>query len=129
MHFTPVELELHPIHAPRLLNPQDLLVEGPVVHPASSVEDPRRGYQQTEPSQKPLKSPTRNPDEPKLVAGALSVAIHNILGDRLKKVIPITRSRRRPPQKSPEYRQIVRIPGRPNERLGTILDRVLEKSA
>jgi hypothetical protein len=65
-----------------------------------------------------------------VVAGALSVAIHNILGDRLKKVIPIRRTRRhRAPDGPPEYPRIQRIPIRANAQLDTILDRVLERSA
>jgi hypothetical protein len=65
-----------------------------------------------------------------VVAGALSVAIHNILEGHLRKVVPIRRTRRRRgPDGPPEYPRIQRIPIRPNAQLDTILDRVLERSA
>jgi hypothetical protein len=65
-----------------------------------------------------------------VVAGALSVAIHNILEGHLRRVVPIRRTRRRRgPDGPPEYPRIQRIPIRPNGPLETILDRVLEKSA
>jgi hypothetical protein len=65
-----------------------------------------------------------------VVAGALSVAIHNILEGHLRKVVPIRRTRRhRAPDGPPEYPRITRIPIRANAQLDTILDRVLERSA
>jgi hypothetical protein len=39
MNLPLIELEIDPIHSPRLLNPQDLLVQRSVVHPASSLVD------------------------------------------------------------------------------------------